>query len=74
MKYAWIKQHRGEFTVLSMCRFLQVSQSAYYGWLHRVPSSGENLCPELFENQGHYFGAELSDEDKYALIEFLKTR
>jgi len=21
VKYAWIKQHRGEFTVLSMCRF-----------------------------------------------------
>lgn len=38
------------------------------------PSTGESLCPDLFENQGHYFGAELSDEDKYSLIEFLKTR
>lgn len=32
VKYARIKQHQGEFTVLSMCRFLQVSQSAYYDW------------------------------------------
>ena len=47
MKYAWIKQHRREFTVLSMCRFLQVSQSAYYGWLHRVPSSREREDEEL---------------------------
>lgn len=38
------------------------------------PSTGKNLCPDLSENQGHYFGTELSDEDKYALIEFLKTR
>ncbi|MEY3121792.1 MAG: hypothetical protein RI993_617 [Pseudomonadota bacterium] len=41
MKYAWIKQHRGKFAVLSMCRFLQVSQSAYYDWLHRIPSFRE---------------------------------
>ena len=38
------------------------------------PVSGVNLCPDFIENQGHYFGAELSDEDKYALREFLKTR
>ncbi len=47
MKYAWIKKHRGEFTVLSMCRFLQVSQSAYYGWLHRVPSFREREDEQL---------------------------
>lgn len=38
------------------------------------PGSGDNLCPDLMENQGHYFGADLSAEDKYALTEFLKTR
>ncbi|HET7061269.1 MAG TPA: cytochrome C [Nitrosospira sp.] len=38
------------------------------------PNSGTNLCPDLVENQGHHFGAELSEEDKYALREFLKTR
>jgi hypothetical protein len=30
-------------------------------------------CPDLVENGGHYFGALLSDADKYALREFLKT-
>lgn len=38
------------------------------------PANGENLCPDYAENQGHYFGALLSDADKYALKEWLKTR
>jgi transposase InsO family protein len=42
VKYAWLKQHATEFAVGSMCRFLQVSRSAYYDWLHRVPPTGEN--------------------------------
>jgi mono/diheme cytochrome c family protein len=33
-----------------------------------------NLCPDFFENQGHYFGTFLSPSDKYALVEFLKTK
>ncbi len=30
-------------------------------------------CPDLIEDRGHYFGTELSDTDKRALIEFIKT-
>ncbi len=30
-------------------------------------------CPDLVEDRGHYFGTELPDADKLALIEFLKT-
>jgi hypothetical protein len=30
-------------------------------------------CPDLVEDRGHEFGASLSDSDKRALIEFLKT-
>jgi hypothetical protein len=30
-------------------------------------------CPDFIVNKGHYFGSNLSDEDKHALIEFLKT-
>ncbi|HLH36838.1 MAG TPA: hypothetical protein VKX41_19350 [Alloacidobacterium sp.] len=32
-----------------------------------------NKCPDFVVNRGHYFGAGLSDSDKRALIEFLKT-
>jgi hypothetical protein len=30
-------------------------------------------CPDLVEDRGHLYGAKLTDEDKRALIEFLKT-
>jgi hypothetical protein len=30
-------------------------------------------CPDYVVNRGHYFGSNLSDDDKWALIEFLKT-
>jgi hypothetical protein len=33
----------------------------------------ENTCPDFIEDRGHTFGSDLSDEDKYALIEYLKT-
>jgi hypothetical protein len=41
-------------------------------------SIGERLlklskCPDFVVNRGHYFGTNLSDDDKGALIEFLKT-
>lgn len=41
MKYAWIKQQRTEFGVISMCRFMKVSRSAYYAWRHRAPTPRE---------------------------------
>lgn len=30
-------------------------------------------CPDFVEDRGHYFGTSLPDEDKKALVEFLKT-
>ena len=30
-------------------------------------------CPDFVEDRGHYFGSDLADPDKLALIEFLKT-
>ena len=47
MKYAWIKQHTPEFPVDSMCRFMQVSRSAYYAWLHRPQTTTEKDDIEL---------------------------
>ena len=46
----------------------------------RGPLMELNKCPDLVVNRGHYFGTSyfaeeppLSDEDKRALIEYLKT-
>ena len=30
-------------------------------------------CPDYVVNRGHYFGTNLSETDKWALIEYLKT-
>ena len=38
MKYAFIREHEGEFTVARMCSVLQVSRSGYYDWLDRPQS------------------------------------
>ena len=42
--------------------------------LKAVPELLEaNKCPDFIEDEGHYFGTNLSDADKRALIEFMKT-
>lgn len=38
MKYAWIKEHRDEYSVVRLCRAMQVSKSGFYGWLNSEPS------------------------------------
>jgi hypothetical protein len=32
-----------------------------------------NKCPDFIEDEGHYFGTDLPDDDKHALIEYMKT-
>jgi len=32
-----------------------------------------NKCPDFVEDEGHYFGTDLADNDKRALIEYMKT-
>lgn len=46
MKFAFIEQHRDEFTVQQMCELLAVSRSGFYAWLEREPSrrEQENGC------------------------------
>ena len=38
MKYAWIEDHRDEFSVTRMCARLEVSRSGYHQWRGREPS------------------------------------
>ena len=39
MKYAWIENHRDEYTVSRLCRVLLVSRSGYCQWRVRAPSA-----------------------------------
>jgi hypothetical protein len=34
---------------------------------------GLSSCPDFIEDRGHYFGTDLPDADKRALIEYVKT-
>jgi putative transposase len=38
MRYLFIKEHRGQFSVSAMCRVLKVSSSGYYDWSNRKES------------------------------------
>lgn len=35
MRYEFIEDHREEFSIVGMCRALQVSKSGYYDWRKR---------------------------------------
>lgn len=39
MKYAWIDEHRGQYTVSQLCRVLEVSRSGYCQWRVRPANS-----------------------------------
>lgn len=41
MKFAFIAEHREEFSVYRMCELLDVSRSGFYGWLEREPGQRE---------------------------------
>lgn len=56
MKYAWIKQHAAEFAVDARCRLMNVSRSAYYDWLKRGPTAGEQDDAALSEIIQSTFG------------------
>ena len=49
MKYAWIKAHRGEHGIQSVCRVLGISTSGYYAQRKRQPSALKQRRDTLLE-------------------------
>jgi hypothetical protein len=61
-------------TLLAIHTDKLTGEAATVEWRKIIPELlAANNCPDFIEDQGHYFGTDLPDEDKRALIEFLKT-
>lgn len=54
-----VRTDQTAFSVDSMCRFMTVSQSAYYAWLHRVQTTREKDDIELTTIIRDVFGKSL---------------
>lgn len=50
MKYAFIRDHRGEFRVTSMCRVMRVHRSGFYAWLKQPISKRAAQDRKLLEH------------------------
>jgi hypothetical protein len=61
-------------TLLAIRKGNLSGEAATAEWRKIVPDLlAANNCPDFIEDEGHYFGTDLPDSDKQALIEFLKT-
>ena len=61
-------------TLLAIRRGNLSGEAATVEWRKIVPDLlAANNCPDFIEDEGHYFGTDLPDSDKRALIEFLRT-
>jgi putative transposase len=49
MRYAFIGAHKGQYTVRTMCRLLEVSRSGYYAWENRKTSKREQTNQALLQ-------------------------
>lgn len=54
MKYAFVRYHRAEFRISSMCRVLRIHRSGYYAWL-RNPKSARSQEDERLLKKIHHF-------------------
>ena len=49
MRYQFIQQHQGQFSLSALCRVIAVCRSGYYAWKKRLPSAQEQQNTRLLE-------------------------
>jgi putative transposase len=47
VRYACIRRHEGEYTIVLMCRVLEVGRAGYYAWRRRRPSARARADTQL---------------------------
>ncbi len=53
MKYAFMHEHIGQFSVAAMSRVLKVSRSGFYDWCDRPPCARHQANAQLLLDIGH---------------------
>lgn len=49
MRYPFIKECEGQFSISALCRVMKVARSGYYAWCNRTPSQTETANQQLTE-------------------------
>jgi len=73
MKYAWIKEHRDDYSVVGLCRALQVSKSGYYRWLNSVPSPRNKRTATIRESVMEVYQKSNGIYGSYKIAKILKS-
>lgn len=72
MKYAWMKEHRDQYTIKQLCRVLQVSKSGFYAWRQRKPSSRAHRTALIHQSVEQVFKESHGIYGSYKIAQELK--
>ena len=73
MKYAWIKEHRDEYSVVRLCHAMQVSKSGFYSWLNSKPSPRKKRTDSIRKAVLEVYQESNSIYGSYKIAEVLKS-
>lgn len=73
MKYAWIKEHRDDYSVVRLCRAMKVSPSGFYRWLRSKPSRRAKRTASIRESVLEVYQQSNGIYGSYKIAEKLKS-
>ena len=73
MKYAWIKEHRDDYSVVRLCRAMRVSKSGFYNWLNGKPSPRSKRTAQIQDSVLEVYRQSNGIYGSYKIAEKLKT-
>ena len=73
MKYAWIKKHSDDYSVVRLCHAMQVSKSGFYRWLNSEPSARNKRTASIREAVLEVYQESNCIYGSYKIAEVLKS-
>ena len=74
MRYPFIKEYEGQFSISTLCRVMKVARSGYYAWCHRTPSKTEVANQQLTDTIKTVFDASDQTYGSPRIYEELKVQ